>query len=453
MKKIIVFLALLLAFGLLFTACKQDSNTTATTSQDSSDSTEDKGTTIDQTTVETEQTTAETTDRKEETTEVKEKDPATLLAEHKYAKAGQKLVLETCVRYYDLKNHELRTYLGKNDIATVWPLASYIEMLTEAYRLYPDNERIEKYYRDVLDYCLPTYEVKNATIKPPSGQVYTNITYYNAGRRSQGDFYYDDNAWVCIQLINAYELLGEEKYFEQAQKILEFMWTGWDDVQGGGIYWDKTFQGKGICCNGPVAVAYLKAYRYTQNETYLERAKMIYDWANSKLRDKNGIYHAGLDLKTGSLDPWKSSYDQGTMMTSAALLYEFTKDEKYLNDLKQTAQSTINLMFEVVKKDVKMKGNPIFKSWCVGWAVRGEMTAVDYTDQSKLFMKYLKMVLDKTLETKDKNGQYDPYFCTGEWWDGEEFDNDVIQPTGVATILLLTGYHDVYQLGQNKSYK
>lgn len=389
----------------------------------------------------------------EETTTEAPKDPAAILAEHKYADAGLKLAVTTCLQYYNINTHVLKTSFIKSDAVTVWGLASYIEMLTEAYRLYPDNQFIKKYYLDVLENCLPTYEVKNATITPPSGEVYRNITYYNAGRHSQGDFYYDDNAWICIQLINAYELLGEEKYLLQAEKILEFMWTGWDDVAGGGIYWDKTFQGKGICCNGPVAVAFMKAYRHTNKESYLERAERIYAWANEKMRDKNGIYHAGVNLKDGSLDPWKSAYDQGTMMTSAALLYEFTQDEKYLNDLKQTSYSTSNLMFNTTNKTITMKGNPIFKSWCVGWAVRGEMTTLDYAPNStKLFMKYLKAVLDETLKTKDKNGHYDPYFCTGEWWEGDEFDNDIIAPTGVATILLLTGYYDVYQIGEKLSY-
>lgn len=385
---------------------------------------------------------------------------AQLLAENKYANAGLELVLSTCEKYYNLRSHTLNSSLTDTTPVTIWGLASYIEMLAEAYRLYPDNATVKTYYEDVLNRCLPFYRVTNATITPPSGEVYTGITYYNAGRNSQGDFYYDDNAWICIQLLNAYRLLGKETYLQQAEAILEFMWTGWDDKAGGGIYWDKTFQGKGICCNGPVAVSYLEGYRLTKNETYLERAKRIYDWAGEYLRDEKGLYSEGVTSLTAAnpgMSPWRAAYDQGTMMTSAALLYEITGEERYYRDLSGTAGACINLMFKSSGGKIQMAGNPIFKSWCIGWLLRGEMMANNSGCENvvKMFMRRMKSVLDDTLETKDENGQYDPYFCSGEWWppadnpDIDYFDHEVIQPTGVATVLLLTACYDVYQVGQN----
>ncbi len=378
-------------------------------------------------------------------------DPAKLLAENPYAEAGLELVLSTCEKYYNLRSHRLRTSLTNESDVTVWGLASYIEMLAEAYRLYPENADIKKYYEDVLDRCLPQYAVTDATITPPSGEVYTGIMYYNAGIHWQGDFYYDDNAWICIQLFNAYRLLGEDKYLNYAEKILEFMWTGWDDAAGGGVYWDKTFQGKGTCCNGPVCVAFLEGYRITKNETYLDRAKMIYEWCNEVLRDEKGLYSEGINSLTDlTKKPWRAAYDQGTMMTSASLLYEITGDKAYYKDLGQTSGATLGLMFRTEGDRVTMAGNPIFKAWCVGWLLRGIMMVHEAgnTATPKVFMYRMEKVLDDTLATKDQNGQYDPYFCSGEWWDGDEFDSDILQPTGVATVLLLTACYDVYQAGK-----
>ena len=377
------------------------------------------------------------------------------IAANPYAAAGLELTLKVCEQYYDLNTHTLATSQTNRGATTVWPLAAYIEMLAEAYRLYPDNETVRTYYVDALDNCLKMHQVDNATIRPPSGKMFRRITYYNAGPNWQGDFYYDDNAWICIQLIDAYQQLGNETYLTLAEKVLEFMWTGWDETYGG-IYWDKTFSGKGICCNGPVCVAYLAAYQLTENPVYLERAEMIYEWCNKMLRNRDGLYNAGIkditatEYDANNLDPWIAAYDQGTMMTSMALFYEITGDKAYYDAMSQTSRAASGLMFD---GSTKMKGNPIFKSWCVGWIVRGEMSvyAGNCTMASKRFMMYLENVVKKVLETKDENGHYDPFFLSGEWWppaedpDADYFDHDAMQPSGVATVLLLLAHYQLYQ--------
>lgn len=375
-----------------------------------------------------------------------------------YAAAGLELTLKVCEQYYNLKLHTLSTSLTNKNATTVWPLAAYIEMLAEAHRMFPEDKTVLKYYTDVLDYALPKHLVTNATIKPPSGKTFTGISYYNAGPNWQGDFYYDDNAWVCIQLLDAYKQLGKEKYLKQAEKVLEFMWTGWDEKYGG-VYWDKTFSGKGICSNGPVCVSYLAAYEITQKEEYLDRAKQIYEWCNRMLRNTMGLYNAGIKNITATeyndknLDPWIAAYDQGTMMTSAAMLYKITGDKTYYDEMAKTVQSSVAFMFD---GNYKMRGNPIFKSWCVGWILRGEMSAYaqNCTQHSKRFMRNMRNVLDLVLKTKDDNGHYDPFFLSGEWWppaedpDADYFDHDAMQPAGVATVLLLTAHYQLYQEGK-----
>ncbi|MBR2986588.1 MAG: hypothetical protein IKC63_01070 [Clostridia bacterium] len=406
----------------------------------------------------TDETTAPVTDQAETTKEIVSLPTPEEIAANTYAAAGLELALTLCRQYYDLETHVLATDLENRNATTVWPLAAFIEMLAEAYRLYPDNETIRTYYIDVLDNCLSQHMVENATIRVPSGKFHRKITYYNAGPNWQGDFYYDDNAWVCIQLIDAYQQLGEKKYLDLAEKVLEFMWTGWDETYGG-IYWDKTFSGKGICCNGPVCVAYLAAYELTENKTYLERAGMIYEWCNRMLRNRDGLYNAGIkditatEYDADNLDPWIAAYDQGTMMTSAALFYRITGDKTYYDDMSKTSKAAAGLIFD---GSSKMKGNPIFKSWCIGWAVRGEMSvyAGKSTMGSKRFMQYLDNVLKKVLETKDENGHYDPFFLSGEWWPPQDqpdighYDQDAMQPAGVATVLLLTAHYQLYQAEQ-----
>jgi hypothetical protein len=369
-----------------------------------------------------------------------------LLAENVYAQAGLELLLQTCSTYYVLRTHTLKTDLSNSGQTTVWPATAYLESLAEGYRLFPENETIKKYYVDMLDYGLAKYLVTGATLSTPSGR-YKNITYYNAGAGTQGDYYYDDNAWICIQLFNAYTLLGDSKYLEQAEKLLTFFWTGWDEVYGGGIYWDKTYSGrKGICTNGPITISYLLGYKMTGNEEYLEKALLIYNWIeNSGIKNSNNCYHAG--ISDTDRDNWVAAYDQGTMMTASTLLYELTGEKEYLTNAKNTASGSISLMFTTSGRrgnlTVTMNGNPIFRSWCIGWILRGILSYYcDKTSKSNVFMEYFEQVMDKTLETKTEDGWYDPYFCSGDW--SSESTDDVMQPAGTATCLFLAATFDLY---------
>ena len=433
MKRCFLLLLILLCFSLLFVACDEPTETSdsAAASSDLQDSQDSEAGTSEESTAET-------------TTE------APSLENDIYAQAGLALAQQTCANYYDLRTHRLVTSLTDRGDAVIWGVASYIEMLADAYRAYPDDPVIQRYYLDVLNQCLPRYKVSDATINAPGG-IFEHISYYNAGKGGKGDFYYDDNAWIGLQLFNAYELLGDKKYLDLAEEVLAFLWTGWDMRGGGGIYWDKTFGGKGTCTNGPAGLCFSLGYLATQNETYLEHAKDIYDFEYKILRDERGLYAEGLEGDWHSKKPWRAAYDQGTMVASAAMLYAITEDEAYFTSMKQTAAACTTLLFKNMGSGkYVMNNNPIFKSWCVGWAVRGEMLAAKYgaNNLSKSFFSRLSQVLDETLKTKDENGQYDPYFCSGtgegNWWtDPNSFDTDILQPCGVAIVLVMTGLYRV----------
>lgn len=333
----------------------------------------------------------------------------------------------------------------KSDItggtAVVWGYASFMEAMAEAYRLFPDDKNIKKAYLDSLDNGILKYKVSNATITTPNGQTHT-ISYYNAGRGGKGDYYYDDDAWIAIQFLNAYDMLKDEKYLKEAKEILEFLWTGWDDVLGGGIYWDKSYGGKNTCSNGPTAIAFLWAHQLTNDPDYLEKGKMIYDWTREALLDKSSnLYSDNVNVE-GKYNYWKSAYNQGTMIYAGAQLYEITKDETYMEQARATVTGSIGLMFKGRGSTVTMQGNPIYKSWCIGWLVRGYIKF--YTIDPKkndTALTNMATVLKKNLKTKNKRGYYDPYFQTGDW--SGESTTDVLQPCGMSSVMSLMTYYEL----------
>lgn len=359
-----------------------------------------------------------------------------------FGEAGLELMLNVIDDYYDTRRNSLSSQPNSSGDSAVWGLASYIEALAETYRLYPDHPTVKNAYIQALDECLPRYEVSNAVIQTPTGNA--TVTYYNASAGNRGDYYYDDDAWLCIQFLNAYELLGDAKYVALAEETLEFLWTGWDDVLGGGIYWDKDYDGKNTCANGPIAISFLWAYQLTEKADYLEKGKMIYDWTRETLLEDD-LYCDSISID-GELNTWKAAYNQGVMIYAGAQLYEITGDKTYYDQTDDTVAKTIGLMFEGFRSNVKMKGNPIYKAWCVGWLVRGyiKFYAVSPKKNTRP-MANMEVILNNELTTKDANGYYDPYFQTGDWEDpdpikNEENKKDILQPCGITSVLCLTHY-------------
>ncbi len=381
---------------------------------------------------------------------------------------GIDLVKRMIDDYYNRDTHRVGEQPGATGATTLWPATSFLEAVAEAYRACPDDPYIYSTYIDLLNNGLPgVYRVED-TITSTTGTY--EVVYYNAVAYSTRDYYYDDDAWVCLQYLNAYDLLGDERYLELGEESLVFFWTGWDDKLGGGIYWDKTYQSKNTCANGPIAIAFLRAYELTGKKEYLDKGIRIYDWLRDVMLDNN-LYHDAINID-GSINSWKAAYNQGTPMAAGALLYRITGDKKYLDETTAVWNATINHMFRGSGSNTTMNGNPIYRAWCIGWLVRGfEMYyIVDDAKKTTAMDKLLSVLEDerktrnytfdtydiygKYVRTDTITGYYDPYFCSGDWEERYEPGKNnpdvnlrnktqVLQPSGVATTFLLAGFYEL----------
>src|SRR4051794_16043544 len=65
--------------------------------------------------------------------------------------------------------------------------------------------------------------------------------YEAAPTRGNGnDKYYDDNTWLVIAFLEAYETDRDPRYLTRADETLKFVLSGWDEEIGGGIWWDQS---------------------------------------------------------------------------------------------------------------------------------------------------------------------------------------------------------------------
>ena len=369
---------------------------------------------------------------------------ARTVSKNEFAGAGYSLTLQILSKSYDPVKHRFKEYMGEGGTPSIWSTASVIETLADACRLFPASARIKTAYRDALTNVIGRYLVENAAIAAP-GATYEGISYYNAVAGGTDDYYYDDNEWVCIQLLLGSRQLKDPGLLQAALANLEFLWTGWDDTLGGGIYWSSNYDSKNACSNAPGAVAYLLAYQLTGNGEYLEKGKRIYNWMNAALRE-NDLFIDNIEVPSGRRNGWRGIYNQATMIYAGSLLFEITGEKEYYDLTEATVNATLPLMFRETADgeggtQITMNSNPIFKAWCVGWLARAyeKYFTVDPA-RDRRPMEYMEAVLRSELLTKDENGCYDPFFCSG----GSDPENytELLAQSGVASAFLCTAYYD-----------
>lgn len=165
-------------------------------------------------------------------------------------------------------------------------------------------------------------------------------------KEKKDDRFYDDNQWIGIACLDAYERTKNKKYLDQGLLIYRFMMTGFDTVSGGGLYWkEKDYTTKNTCSNGPGVLVGLQLYKATGNKTYLDTAMLLYNWTKKNLLSPEVVYYDNIQLPSGKIDKRVYSYNTGTMLQSSVMLYKITKEKKYLQHAQELAEGTLKKFF------------------------------------------------------------------------------------------------------------
>lgn len=153
--------------------------------------------------------------------------------------------------------------------------------------------------------------------------------------------YYDYNIWIALDYCDYYQLTHKPASLEKTVALYQYIYSGWSDEMGGGIFWcEQQKEAKHTCSNAPSTVLGVKLYRLTKDAKYLEKAKETYAWTKKHLCDPTDhLYWDNINLK-GKVSKEKYAYNSGQMIQAGVLLYEETGDEQYLHDAQQTAAGT-----------------------------------------------------------------------------------------------------------------
>jgi len=195
-----------------------------------------------------------------------------------------------------------------------------------------------KTYRPVLDkYFVALDGYWDREVKIPG--------YEAASTRGNGnDKYYDDNAWMVITLLEAYETNRNPRYLTRANQTLKFVLSGWDDQAGGGIWWHQAHKDgtKNACSNGPAAVGCLRLAKYHEGSaaaTYVDQARKIVEWMVGKLQADDGLFGDRIVVATGEVKRGKLTYNSALMLRAMLGLYRATGEKKYLDQAKRIGKA------------------------------------------------------------------------------------------------------------------
>jgi hypothetical protein len=166
----------------------------------------------------------------------------------------------------------------------------------------------------------------------------------------QSDRYYDDNVWIGLELVRAYELTGNEHALLRAQQVFDYMVSGWDHDQEkpapGGILWNEASwnQDRNTVSTAPTIELGLQLALLTDDLAmqiyYTTWAREMYHWVETYMRDANSLYWDRITPE-GWIDTSLNTYNQGAMIGANVWFYYVTGDPWHLDRAEQIAQAAL----------------------------------------------------------------------------------------------------------------
>jgi len=156
--------------------------------------------------------------------------------------------------------------------------------------------------------------------------------------------YNDDIMWMTIACARAYQDTGDKEERTLAKRNFDAVYArGYDDVLGGGLYWTTDKAGKHACVNGPAAIAACLLSQICNDRSYLAKAQALYAWERSALFTTNGAVHDNMRV-SGHVARKVFTYNEGTFIGAADLLWKLTDNTNYLADASLAANFTRSVL-------------------------------------------------------------------------------------------------------------
>ena len=209
---------------------------------------------------------------------------------------------------------------------------------------YPDNGQLTGYWTYANGWDAVLDAVERTGAQQYGGLIET--LYLGQNERGWLVAHYDDEAWMCLALIRAYDLTGRAEYLAKAEELFADIQGGWDTTccgpNPGGIWWDKAHTQKATAANAGPALAGARLYARTGDSSYLSFATTVYSyWLANMVHPATWQVADHID-PNGAIVWWRFTYNEGLMIGASVELYEATGDPGYLANAHNFAGFMIN---------------------------------------------------------------------------------------------------------------
>jgi len=213
---------------------------------------------------------------------------------------------------------------SKDSLGAIWTQAVYWDLAMDVYQRTNDPAQLTM-ITDIYTGAVNQYDNYN----------WNNSTTW---------FIYDDMMWWVTALARANQLTGNTAYLQHSVDGFNHVWAGSYDPVNGGMFWDFQHSGKNACINYPTVIAAVRLYQITKDTTYLSKAKSIYAWSKANLFNATNGEIADHKIGNGAPGYQDYTYNQGSAIGAAVMLYKVTNDTSYIADAKMAADYTKNNM-------------------------------------------------------------------------------------------------------------
>ncbi len=164
-----------------------------------------------------------------------------------------------------------------------------------------------------------------------------------------GNDFNDDVMWHVIGAVRASMLSGEKKYLDDAVRNFNAIYHRAFMARQGLMRWAEKSgdrYGANSCINGPTEIAACYIGECTGDENYFDIARRLYARQRQFLFEPTTghVYDAVVfrpdSTEITKANKWASTYNQGTMLGAAVLLYQHYGDSQYLEDAKKILSYT-----------------------------------------------------------------------------------------------------------------
>jgi hypothetical protein len=214
----------------------------------------------------------------------------------------------------------------------VWLQSVMFANLVAAARSEPATygPRLNKYFAALDGYWDPKVKIPGYEAAPTHG--------------NGNDKYYDDNAWLVITFLEAYESNRDPRYLARAGYTLKFVLSGWDEQSGGGIWWHQLHKDgtKNACANGPAALGCLRLAKFRDKDAaakLIDQATKIVEWTASNLQADDGLFEDRIVVATGQVKRGKLTYNSALMLRALLGLSRATGKKEYLDRAQRIAKA------------------------------------------------------------------------------------------------------------------